>query len=111
MDQEAVVRMNDLAPIPVPPRLQELARTFPTIARAESSGVLESIELLNACRIHGAHGEALAALFLLNVWGLAFADQPHLREWPTFDVMDAMGTWDAAHRKAFATWALAPWWC
>ena len=27
-----------------------------------------------------------------------------------FDVMAALGTWDDAHRAAFAAWAAAPWW-
>lgn len=111
MDQETVVRMNDLPPIAIPPRLLELAETFPTIAREAHAGALNSIDALNAYRFHADHGGALAALFLLNVWGLAFPDQPDSRDWPPFDVMNAMGTWDAAHRKAFAAWALEPWWC
>ncbi len=27
-----------------------------------------------------------------------------------FDVMDALGTWDDAHRAAFAAWVARPWW-
>ncbi len=27
-----------------------------------------------------------------------------------FDVVDAFGSWDDAHRRAFVAWASAPWW-
>jgi hypothetical protein len=27
-----------------------------------------------------------------------------------FDLMDAMGTWDDAHRRACRSWMESPWW-
>lgn len=105
--------MNDetLPPIEIPAHLQELAMTFPTVAAALKRGGLRTIDDLNALRRLSSSGEALALVFLLNVYSIVSPDDCEEWDWPVFNVMEAMGTWDAAHRKAFAAWALEPWWC
>lgn len=103
-----------LAPIDMPPRLRELAETFPTLTRALERGELKTIDDLDAARRSASHGEALILVFLLNVYSIAgWLDHSRDDEWnwPAFHLMDAMTTWDEAHRKAFAAWALEPWWC
>lgn len=111
MGQEAVVRMSTLPPIAIPPRLRELAATFPTVAAALKREKLQTIDDLNVARLTASHGEELAIVLLLNVYSTVGPDDPHEWDWPVFNLMDAISTWDAAHRKAFAAWALEPWWC
>ena len=47
----------------------------------------------------------LAVKFLLATWN------PN-EQWESgrFDVMEALGVWDAEHHRAFLEWAVAPWW-
>lgn len=52
-----------------------------------------------------AQSEILAARFILAVW-----NPDSTRILGRFDVIDALGTWDASNRRAFVSWAEAPWW-
>lgn len=63
-----------------------------------------------------------AGLFVLSVWRgnhndfvLRYkADPENPKLWPAktvrFDIVHAMGLWDDRNRRAFLTWASAPWW-
>ena len=110
------------------PKMTALARTFPTLDRAGG------VEPFNAVRLDAwaygpepSHGAQHAARFLLAVYvGRAFnrvVDHRPQDDRATFlftidaawncapfDVVNAMGTWDAAHRAAFVAWASDPWW-
>ncbi len=98
-----------LPEIVLPEGLVELAMSFPTVGNylLRKDILSPTIEDLIRWRRKACHGEELAALFLLNVWSPGGPEM----DWPKFDVMDALGTWDAAHRLAFAVWAQKPWWC
>lgn len=89
--------------------LIELAMSFPTVENyfLRLDIASPTVEDLIRWRPKAAHGEELAALFLLNVWSPGGPEM----DWPMFDVMDAFSTWDEAHRQAFAAWASNPWWC
>ncbi len=52
-----------------------------------------------------SHGELVTARFVLAVWN---PDHP----WRSgrFDVMEALGIWDADHHQAFLAWVAEPWW-
>jgi len=52
-----------------------------------------------------SHGELCTARFVLAVWDPS-------GDWRSgrFDVMEALGVWDLAHRQVFLKWAADPWW-
>lgn len=50
-------------------------------------------------------GELHAARFILNVWN----PKTHWRL-GKFDMMRALGTWNANNRRGFLEWARDPWW-
>jgi hypothetical protein len=87
-------------------RIRLLAQSFPGLWNAP--GVLPwNAQALDEWAASGkpSHGERCAAQLVLAVWN------PDER-WKSgrFDVMDALSVWDRPHRKAFLTWAAAPWW-
>lgn len=119
-----------VVPTPEPCRVSNLARTFPTMHQAEGLDPFDP-DVFDAWAQKGlSRGAVFAAQFILTVWsGRAgrLSDKPrktpakdtwhgvhrwnldsHWRIGP-FDVVDAMGTWDAAHRNAFVAWAQDPW--
>lgn len=108
-DPSVFLSMSDT--IQIPPALLRLARLFPTLALAEENGHLASIEALNSWRKVASTGEAYAALFILNVYSIAGDDSCELWDWPRFNAMAALQTWDEWHCAAFVSWAKEPWWC
>lgn len=52
-------------------------------------------------------GERYAALFVASVWNPY--DAKRRRGW-TFNVVEALGTWDSGNRRAFLNWAANPYW-
>ena len=62
-------------------------------------------DLLDASYAGASHGEKVSICFLLNVWNPG-------HEWNSgkFDLIDALGIWDAQKRAVFCEWAKAPWW-
>lgn len=111
-------------------RMTGLARSFPTLARADGLEPFDP-DKLDAWAMTGGpcHGGLLAARFVLTVWSgqaFTFGQQHYIKrrtpddlyrvrvETPwrcgLFDVVDALSTWDAQHRAAFVAWALKPWW-
>ena len=92
---------------PLPPRLRELAWSFPCLSHLRAE--LQSVEALATWAYSFAsHGEDLAARFVLGVWN---PEVPEAWGVGRFDVHDAMGTWSPTNRDAFVAWARAPWWC
>jgi len=87
-------------------RMTALALSFPELARCLRDFVqpFEAMKLDKAIGGQG-HGCICAAKFVLSVWN------PTTR-WKSgrFDIHDALGVWDDAHRAAFVAWAKDPWW-
>lgn len=86
-------------------RIQELARTFPSLHRAP--GVLEqwSANALDEwAATVASSGEKHSARFVLGVWN-------QYEEWRCgrFDLIEAVGTWDSRHHLAFMRWIEEPW--
>ncbi len=94
-------------------RMVELVRRFPTLREAACVGKYPgefcSVTFRRWVRRHAySHAQQHAAAFVLAVfWG---GNRHRVAGLPRFDVVDAMGTWDEAHRAAFRAWAEAPWW-
>ena len=106
--------------------MRDLARTFPSMRER-----IPGIDPWDPCApdawAYGptSHGELYTARFLLAVWHgrsgiigrprrtkddrLSFPVVSYFLCGP-FDVVDALSTWDAAHRAAFLAWAKDPWW-
>jgi hypothetical protein len=81
-------------------RILRLVSGFPTLrAWALAQKKFDPALMLRAAETRGS-GATHAALFALQVWNLA----------PGFNVVEAMGTWDAEHRRAFVEWVKNPWW-
>jgi hypothetical protein len=93
-----------------------LARSFPTLQecpsledgkgdRALAPGIYPEGLDKWACGPAPGHGARCAAQFILAVFNTS-------RKWKCgrFDLMEAMGCWDAEHRAAFVAWAKEPWW-
>ncbi len=115
--------------LPPPDRMTLLCGTFPTLDRADGVHPFDP-ELFDewTCGPR-CHGAIYAGRFILAVWSgragrvgkprrrlkgpaegeWAFPVETPWRSGP-FDVVDALGTWDGAHRAAFAAWAQDPWW-
>jgi len=87
-------------------RMESLALSFHGLARASGVQPFDP-EKLDAWASGPApgHGALCAARFVLSVWN-------ERAPWRSghFDAMEALGCWDAEHRKAFVDWAAAPWW-
>lgn len=100
-------------------RMLDLARSFPSLRPK-----LRAAESFNAAALWQdaqpwSHGEKCAAAFVLSVynptgeWTLPDGHEDRFPESPAplpFDLHDAYGVWDDAHRNAFVAWARAPWW-
>lgn len=111
------------------PRMTELARTFPTLHKADGVEPFDA-EKLDAWACSGApsHGGLYAARFILAMWsgraGVVGKPRRDKKSWNgewrfpintswrcgPFDIIDALGTWDDYHRSAFIEWAVNPWW-
>lgn len=91
-------------------RWQELARTFPSVARAASSPGWPSDKLspgsLDAYlgTVHAHSGLRWAASFLLELWrpGQAWHHAPR------WSPAQALGAWDSDHVAAWRRWCVAP---
>ncbi len=113
------------------PIMTELALSFPTLRGADGVEPFDPVVLDEwACGPAPCHGGLLAARFVLAVFhGSAGRvgkrrKTPERDEWRgahrfsvdtqwrcgIFDIVDALGTWDHAHRSAFVAWAREPWW-
>ncbi len=112
------------------PRMTELALSFPALETADGVEPFDQIALDEWARSAASHGGMLAAQFVLAVFhGRAGhvgkpRKTPERDEWHgkyrfnvdthwrcgIFDIVDALGTWDHAHRAAFVAWAREPWW-
>jgi len=104
-------------------RMTALCRTFPTLTRADGVKPFDPDRLDNWSR-RASHGGLYAVRFVLAVWnGRGGTIRKPMRggdDWRfpvdtpwrcgPFDAVDAMGTWDNAHRRAFAAWVVEPWW-
>jgi hypothetical protein len=86
-------------------RMTLLAETFPTLKNAPGVDPWEPHELNRWALGPRSPGERWAARFVLNLW-----NQSEDWECGSFDVFEALARWDNAHRRAFAMWALNPWW-
>lgn len=82
-----------------------LAESFPTLCRAPGVRPFDA-EVLDTWASGPApsSGAFHAARFVLAVFN-------NRAPWQCgrFDIVEAMWTWDAAHRQAFLGWARAPW--
>jgi hypothetical protein len=87
-------------------RFSALVQSLPAIRGAPGACPWDAVAL-NDWAASGvpSHGELCTARFVLAVWDPS-------AEWRSgrFDVMDALGVWDIAHRSAFLKWAADPWW-
>lgn len=86
-------------------RIQELARTFPSLRGAPGvSGSWDPLALDNWAATVASSGETRAARFVLGVWN---SDE----DWQCgrFDLFDALAGWDYQHHEAFLRWAEQPW--
>jgi hypothetical protein len=79
-----------------------LAESFPTLVGVEGVRPWSPAKLDRAAGTLSSGG-LHAARFVLQVWNVHTS-------WPAgrFNVVDAYGTWDPAHRAAFAAWAREP---
>lgn len=87
-------------------RMAALAQSFPSMAKALSGKLWNSIALDQwASEVPISHGELVTVRFLLAVWDPDFS-------WRSghFELMKALRVWDEAHRTAFLAWASDPWW-
>jgi len=109
-------------------KLYKLALTFPALEGCPTSGDVlgtgrfEPAEFAEwAARQNMSPGGVWAALFILSVWndrndwaaaGLDMVTRTG-GAYPVgrFHMHDALGTWDPAHRAAFAAWTADAWWC
>ena len=89
-------------------RMTLLAETFPTLRGAPGVDPWEPHELNRWAAGPRSPGERLAARFVLNLW----SGGNDVEDWECgpFEVFEALARWDDEHRRAFATWALNPWW-
>jgi hypothetical protein len=86
--------------------IEQLAQSFPSLVNKPGVSPWDALALdAWACGPAPSHGMLCAAQFVLAVWN------PDA-EWRCgrFDVMEAMGVWDAAHVGSFVAWASAAWW-
>ena len=101
-------------------RMSRIARSFPTLARGAPIDVFDP-EALDAWACSGAatSGSSAAARFILSVWSgstgaLDAGEDPSKHVWcwrsRRFELHEALGYWDDAHRAAFRAWARDPWW-
>lgn len=121
--------MSAVVALPPRNRMTLLCGTLPTLDRADGATPFEPDVLDGwACGPVPCHGALHAARFVLAVWSgrAGVVGKPRHRpknwdgEWRfpvdspwrsgPFDVVDALGTWDGAHRAAFVAWAQRPWW-
>lgn len=88
------------------PRLTALALTFPTLRNPDLRGIepfdadLLVRDLRNPAHTNASHH---AVRFVLDVFNNGMGGKH-------FEVVAALGTWDATHHRAFLAWAEAPWW-
>lgn len=100
--------------------MNALLERFPSLSDRcplffEDFGATEVLRWL--CSTGLSHGERCAVRFLLAVWNpstnwVELAAEMELENPPAaarFDVMEALGVWDDAHRSAFLEWARRPW--
>jgi hypothetical protein len=100
-------------------RMAELARSFPELHKAPIDPFVPEELDRWACSGAPGHGGSCAARFVLSVWSggtgaLDVGKKRGDRVWAwkarRFDLHEALGVWDHAHRSAFIAWARAPWW-
>jgi hypothetical protein len=100
---------------------------FPTLDEADGVDPFD-VDILDAwaCGPVPSSGGRYAAQFILAVWsgrvgrvgsrptrdseGSWIFNVETAWKCGPFDVVDALGTWDAQHRSAFLEWAANPWW-
>jgi hypothetical protein len=84
-----------------------LALSFPEVDKCARSLVCpwtDARPLLRAIRRGGfGHGALCSLRFLVSVWNPYENGQK-------FDMHEALGVWDSAHRAAFLAWVKEPWW-
>lgn len=113
-------------------RITALCRMFPTLRHNIPGTDPWDPEEFDGWASSGVlcHGALFAARFVLAVWSGRAGRVGKPRKTPEkdawhgqwrfpvdtqwrcgpFDVVDALGTWDAAHREAFTAWARSPLW-
>lgn len=79
----------------------KLARSFPSFHRYPAPWDID--EFMRPLG-NMSTGERHTALFIANVWNPTHAI---IKGW-RFDAIDALTTWDAAHREAFIHWCQSP---
>ena len=110
--------------------MTELALSFPTLRGADGVDPFDPVALDEwACSV-ASHGGVLAAQFVLAVFHGRAGRVGKRRKTPEkdawfgahrfnvdthwhcgiFDIVDALGTWDHAHRAAFVSWVEDPFW-
>ncbi len=87
-------------------RMEELVGTFPSLREAPGGSPWDAL-LLDEWPLRREDGSAAlhAARFVLEVW-----DSSGRWDCGPFGVVNALATWDHAHKKAFLRWAADPWW-
>jgi len=85
-------------------RLLQLAETFPTLAKREPASVAELARIARDPNV--GRGARAAARFVWSVWDGTTMAPPDL----AFNLREAWGAWDSAHRAAWQAWASNPWW-
>ncbi len=123
--------MNTVQHISNHAQMTALCETFPTLQNAGGIFPWDPEKLDEWACGPTSHGAMFAARFVLAVWHgrMGHIDgkprkTPEKKSWHgqyrfnldthwrcgPFDAVDAMGTWDSTHRKAFLRWAESPWW-
>ena len=102
-------------------RMKRLCASFPTLRGAAGTAPWNADKfVIWACGPEPGSGAQHAARFVLTVWnsstdwaevagelGVGAAAAADLGP---FNVVKAIGTWDASHRAAFVAWAQLPFW-
>lgn len=86
-------------------RIQELARTFPSLCEAPGVRGQWSANALDSwAATVASSGEKHSARFVLAVWN-------QYEEWQCgrFDLIEAVGVWDYRHYQSFTRWIAQPW--
>jgi hypothetical protein len=83
----------------------ELANLFPTLRAFKLDAKSWDANQLDSMSGKLSSAELFSVQFILRVWN-------QYQKWQcgNFDIVQAMDSWDSAHREAFLSWASDPWW-
>ena len=93
-----MTRAYESSGLPLEERLPSLARRFPSLVDANGLEPWAPGELHDWLVAQPGDSAARhSALLLLSLWGEG--------EWPPFNVVEALASWDAEHKLIFSRWA------